>query len=442
MNLPNRVIRLITCVLILETSVSIGQEFTPIAETKTNDTFFSEGDTLSRELREELKPYLGKPIILDFWATYCGACINAFPHLDELQKQFNDRAQIILVTNQSRETIENFAKRNKKYRTLSLPTVVSQKLWNSFSFRTIPLHVWITADGRVEHVTGGWNLNAERLEDFINGKKLNLTTLVQNRDFDKTADLWLEGNGRQNKYMQYYSFFMGYVPDAGGRTSVVKDKNTGILQKIKIWNGTLINMFAIAYGETTINNPFKRYNRVIIEAQNKNRFMMPSDKTEYDQWLSNNAFCYELYVPKEKSAEIFDFMRMDLERYFDLTASIEQREEPCFVLMNLLNNMEKIRTKGGKPSAYFRKENTINIQNRLMYVFMEELQDELATFSSLPLINETGFDGLLDIDFTRRPKDLKTINKELEKYGLQLKETVRKIEMLVIRDKDKNPSEV
>lgn len=39
----------------------------------------------------------GKAYIVEFWATWCGPCIRAFPHLSELQKQYKDKLTVVGV---------------------------------------------------------------------------------------------------------------------------------------------------------------------------------------------------------------------------------------------------------------------------------------------------------------------------------------------------------
>lgn len=39
----------------------------------------------------------GKVYVVEFWATWCGPCIAAFPHLSELQAEYKDKAQFIGV---------------------------------------------------------------------------------------------------------------------------------------------------------------------------------------------------------------------------------------------------------------------------------------------------------------------------------------------------------
>jgi thiol-disulfide isomerase/thioredoxin len=38
----------------------------------------------------------GKIVVLDFWATWCGPCLAAVPHTNELQKKYADRGVVII----------------------------------------------------------------------------------------------------------------------------------------------------------------------------------------------------------------------------------------------------------------------------------------------------------------------------------------------------------
>lgn len=41
----------------------------------------------------------GKVYVVEFWATWCGPCVKAFPHLSEVQKEYKDKGVTIIGTN-------------------------------------------------------------------------------------------------------------------------------------------------------------------------------------------------------------------------------------------------------------------------------------------------------------------------------------------------------
>jgi len=53
----------------------------------------------------------GKPLIVEFWATWCGPCKQSIPHLNEINKKYKDKGLVIIgITDEPNQTIRQFIK--------------------------------------------------------------------------------------------------------------------------------------------------------------------------------------------------------------------------------------------------------------------------------------------------------------------------------------------
>ncbi len=107
-----------------------------------------------------------KLVLLDFWSTWCGSCIQAFPKMDSLQQFFGESLLILPVTWQKETQIEAFWKKNAITKNIHLPTVTDDTLLTRFfQDYTLPCVIWLDGNGTIKAVTN---------ETYVN-KKINLT---------------------------------------------------------------------------------------------------------------------------------------------------------------------------------------------------------------------------------------------------------------------------
>lgn len=60
----------------------------------------------------------GKPIVIDFWATWCGPCMRLAPVIDELAEQYADRVVI------GEYNVDEQTELGSEYRIMSIPTLL------------------------------------------------------------------------------------------------------------------------------------------------------------------------------------------------------------------------------------------------------------------------------------------------------------------------------
>lgn len=99
-----------------------------------------------------LSSHLGRPVIVNFWASWCGPCKNELPAFDSIYKKYGGEVDIMMVNlaDGYRETV-SAAKSFIASNGYSFPVYfdVDSSAQTAYSVRSIPRTVFIYSDGNV-----------------------------------------------------------------------------------------------------------------------------------------------------------------------------------------------------------------------------------------------------------------------------------------------------
>lgn len=70
-------------------------KFSQVVEEVKGETIFDFQGTNPDDEEVVISDYKGKPVLIDFWATWCGPCKKEIPYLQEIEKQYGERVYIV-----------------------------------------------------------------------------------------------------------------------------------------------------------------------------------------------------------------------------------------------------------------------------------------------------------------------------------------------------------
>lgn len=394
-----------------------------------------------------ISDFKGKLLILDFWATWCAPCVSMIPFTDSLQTQFEEKIQILPVTDQDASTTTAFLNNIKHYKNILMPSVTNDtELRALFPHVEIPHYVWLDENSKVIAITGAEQLTVDVIKDFLN-KKTEILPIKEDeyKTIEEHAPMFVIGNeiisGNtthfekiDNSDLLYHSVITKYIGGFGCEQATdsgrITCKNTSI--------GNLYRMAVSHYNLLSLgsNSTIWEVNNEIVKKMSDSAGEAHSNtRAEINDWMNQYTYCYELKFPKKLNDKKYDLMLQDLNNYFgamyNIVGSMERRKTRCLVLIKI--SKSKMPDTSATNNQYSINPYHLKLKNASMRQLIGFLSINLDTFP--PLIDETHDDSKMDIDINCNMSDLKSLNTAIMPYGLQLVEKMAERDMIVIKEK-------
>ena len=133
---------------------------------------FTSRDLAGRDVR--LSDFKDKVVVLDFWATWCGPCVQSMPHVQELVKAHREVVVLAVCTSDTRSKFTDWmAKNQANYPELRFTCEVHERGSDDFDDRAsqklyqvqgLPTKFVIGRDGVIAQTIVGWDKDDVRLE--------------------------------------------------------------------------------------------------------------------------------------------------------------------------------------------------------------------------------------------------------------------------------------
>jgi cytochrome c biogenesis protein CcmG/thiol:disulfide interchange protein DsbE len=103
----------------------------------------------------------GHPVVLDFWATWCGPCQAEAPIVNGLAQRFKDKGLVVIGVNTS--DAEGLAARYAVKKGLSFPIVYDEgnAIANKYRVDNLPTLIVVSKDGKMVAVRHGVTSDAD-----------------------------------------------------------------------------------------------------------------------------------------------------------------------------------------------------------------------------------------------------------------------------------------
>jgi len=249
----------------------------------------------------------GKAVVIEFWATWCGGCVDNIPHINQLAERYASRPlQFISITDEKDvDTVKQFLARHPIRGWVAFDA--EEKTFKKYGIEGRPQTVLVDATGIVRAITNPTSITPQVLEELLAGKPLDFPELPMG------PPLGLE-EGAPLPLLQVLIRPAAPVAVSGTSPGGVIDKNG----KLEVYGETLRQILSEVYE-------------------------VPENRVDAPEWCSKASYDYSVVTPQHEEALRASVLKQAFEAAFRLKVHKEIKETPVYILRKLDGEQSKLR---------------------------------------------------------------------------------------------------
>lgn len=364
-----------------------------------------------------LNDYKGKLIILDFWATWCTACIRSMPNLHALQNKFRDEIMVIPVSYEPKAKVQSFLNENPVLKDLNFLSIIDDKILSTyFAHRILPHAVWIDPERRVLATTSVGNITEYAIRTALAGKK---QAYINKIDIDRTKPFFLSDLLPPNVNLKHYSIFIkGKIDGLPGAVTFRKTNDTVIGMATS--NAPLFKIY-----KSLADKLIPQFNdkRIVNNLRPNDKLLLPRTKLQ-----DSDLYTFDFIGSVKSSAHLYEEILVELNKFTEYHSYIDTLKIDCYAMIRT-SNADKLQSKSNEKAVDLFQPKAF-IQNYPLSVLISRLNNEDVPMP--PVLDETLYKNNVDMILTTDFKSIESINMALNKYELKLIPVTRNLKMLII----------
>jgi thiol-disulfide isomerase/thioredoxin len=109
----------------------------------------------------------GKPLLVEFWATWCPPCRKSIPHLNEIYAKYKAQGlRIIGITDENEAIVEKFQKQIPMNYDVAINT--PQSVYQQFGIQAIPTAFLVDKSGKIVWTGHPMELSETEIQSVLN----------------------------------------------------------------------------------------------------------------------------------------------------------------------------------------------------------------------------------------------------------------------------------